>query len=244
MKFLSVLGALLLGACHSSAITNGAPAPDETEAGGTKVIVSEATDAAVPDCTIHLVSAAFTGEHATKVGAVKIEGDYTRTLAKVEVTRGGAAGHPTETAWSGTFNGPRDALFETLRRHVCTAPRVYALAPEGNKDPTKGAVLMDVWEMTPDEKADVENMCNALAHADAGANADARDHAVMAYVEDTTTTTKWDAWRRSFARERGESFANKSDPKPLFHARGAELAAAAQAIGVASCPLAADWKKR
>ena len=73
---------------------------------------------------------------------------------------------------------------------------------------------MDVWEMTPDEKADVENMCNALARAaDAGANADARDHAVMAYVEDTTTTTSGTRGRHSFARERGESFANKSDPE-------------------------------
>jgi len=244
MKALFVLFVpLLLGACHSKDITNGEPAPSEEDAAGTTIVAYEATDAAVPDCTIHLVSDAFKGEHATRVGAVKVEGDYTRTLAKIDVTRGGAAGHPAETAWSGTFKGPRDAFFETLRRHVCTAAHVYALAPEGNKDPTKGAVVLDVWEMTPDEKGDVENLCGALAHAGDG-GVDARDHAVMSYVEDTTTTTKWDAWRRSFARERAESLANKSDPKALFHARGAELEAAARAIGIASCPLASEWKKR
>lgn len=243
--FLLLLG-VALAACHSKDITNGDQIPAPEDSAGTKIVYSEATDAATPDCAIHLVSDAFSGEHATPTGKVKVTGDYTRTLAKVDVERGGAAGHPSTVAWSGSFKGPRDAFFETLRRHVCTSARVYALKPEGNKDPTKGEVVLDVFEMTPDEKQDVENLCAAgarAANADAG-NADARDHAIMTWVEDNLTTTKWDAWRGSFARSRAELLSTKGDARPLFHDRGGELANAARAMGVASCPLADEWKKR
>ncbi len=239
-----VLAAALAAGCHSKDITNGAPAPDEEDAGGTTLVAYEATDAATPDCTIHVVSEAFSNAQASHVGQVKVEGDYTRTLAKVSVERGGAAGHPAETAWSGTFKGPRDAFFETLRRHVCTSPNVYALEPEGNKDPTKGAVTLQVFEMAPDEKADVTHLCGAGAHAGDAGTPDARDHAIMTWAEDAITTTKWDRWRRAFARERAELLASKGDPKPLFHTRGGELEAAAHAMGVSRCALADEWKKR
>jgi hypothetical protein len=244
---------LLLGACHSKDITNGDQPPAPEDSSGTKIVYAEATDAATPDCAVHLVSEAFSPAHATLTGKVRVEGDYTRTLAKLSVERGGAAGHPSTTAWSGQFKGPRDAFFETLRRHVCTAAHVYALKAEGNKDPTKGAVVLDVYEMTPDEKADVDNLCQAVVRAPgAGAaeggtarapNADVRDHAVMTWVEDNLTTTKWDGWRRRFARDRGALLATKGNPRELFHARAAELESAAKPLGLA-CPTATEWSKR
>ena len=133
-----------------------------------------------------------------------------------------------------------------MRRHVCTADHVYALKPEGNKDPSKGPVTLAVFDMKPDEKADVENVCNGFARApgtDAG-NVDLRDRAMMQWVEDVITTTKWDGWRRSFARERADLLASKREPTELYHARGANLEAAAHALGVTPCPVADEWKKR
>jgi len=242
-----VLVPLFAAACHSRNITNAEPAPSDSATSGTVIVAHEALDAALPACSVHLVSERFSPAHATPTGKVHVDGDYTRTLAKVEIDRGGAAGHsPTDqVAWSGTFKGPRDAFFTTLERHVCTAERVYALEPEGNKDPTKGAVVLDVYEMTPDEKADVESLCNADARApgaDAG-TPELREHAVMTWAEDVITTTKWDAWRRGFARERREVLVAKGDPSGLFHRKGAELDAAARSLGLA-CPTAAEWKKR
>ncbi len=225
-------------ACRSQDIAGGAPPPASTSS-GTTIVRSEMLDAAVPDCTMHLVSDAFDKAHATPAGKVRVEGDYMHTLAKVSVER-------TGYTWSGTFSGPRDALFDFLRQHVCTAAHVYALAPEGNKDPTKGAVAMSVFEMTPNEKSDVEAICNASSRAsgaDAG-NVDVRDHAMMQWIEDTLTTTKWDAWRRSFARERVDLVAKQAPATALFHARGDNLTAAAAALGVTPCPVAVEWKKR
>jgi hypothetical protein len=236
-------------ACRSQDIT-GATAVSLDAGPTTTIIVSEPLDAALPDCAVHLVSDAFTPElvkgHATAAGTVRVEGDYTRSLAKVSVG-----------AWSGTFSGPRDAFFDFLRRHVCTAAHVYVLKPDGNKDPSKGPVTMNVFEMTPDEKADVENVCNAQSRAPGvagrrpGADSDAqdaaaeaRDRAMMQWVEDVLTTTTWDAWRRSFARERGDLLAQNKEPSALFRARGENLAAAAVALGVTPCPVAAEWKKR
>ena len=196
-------------------------------------------DAAVPECTVHLVSDAFQTARATAAGKMRVEGDYMRTLAKVSVER-------TGYTWSGTFSGPRDALFDFLRQHVCTTSHVYALKPEGNKDPTKGPVAMSIFEMTPDEKGDVEAVCNAASRApgaDAG-NVDVRDHAMMQWIEDTLTTTKWDVWRKSFARERADLVARQQEPAALFHARGDNLAAAAATLGVTPCPAAVEWKKR
>jgi hypothetical protein len=236
---------LLLCACHSKDITNAEPVPSATESAGTMIIAHEALDAALPSCSVHLVSNAFVPGHAVPTGKVRVEGDYTRNLAKVEVDRGAAAGHPSEVAWSGTFKGPRGAFLQMLERRVCTQSRVYALEPEGNKDPTKGPVVLDVWELAPDEKADVQNLCNGETRApgaDAGTS-DLRDHAVMTWAEDVITTLKWDAWRRSFARERGEVAMAKGNPSALFHRRGTELEAAARAMGFA-CPTAAEWKKR
>lgn len=198
-------------------------------------------DAAPPDCAVHLVSDAFQPAHATPAGKVRVEGDYMHALAKVSVER-------TGYKWDGTFSGPRDAFFDFLRGHVCATSRVYALKPEGNKDPTKGPVTMSVFEMTPDEKGDVEAICNAASRSPAPAgdagNVDVRDHAMMQWIEDTLTTTKWDAWRKSFARERGDLVAKQQDPSALFHARGDNLTAAAAALGVAPCPVATEWKKR
>jgi hypothetical protein len=232
---------LFLSACRSQDITGGAPPPPSASAASsTTIVVSEPLDAAVPDCTVHLVSDAFVPTHASPAGKVRVEGDYTRTLAKVSVDRPGAQG------WSGTFNGPRDAFFDFLKRHVCTADHVYVLKPEGNKDPSKGPVTLSVFEMKPDEKADVENVCNGFSRApgsDAG-EPDLRDRAVMQWVEDVITTTKWDGWRRSFARERADLFQSKKDPAELFHARAENLGAAAHAFGVSPCPAALEWKKR
>jgi len=242
---LILLCAAMAVACHSKDITNGEPAPTDSASGGTNIVVYEALDAAPPDCTVHLVSERFDASRANPTGTVRIEGDYTRTLAKVEVRRGGAAGRPSEVAWSGTFKGPRDALFQTLQRHVCTAARVYALEPSGNKDPTKGAVTLQVYEMKPDEKRDVESLCNMVTRA-AGADAstpELREHAEMTWAEDVITTTKWDAWRRVFAHDRASIAAQSGDPRPLFKARAGELESAARALGL-PCPTASDWKKQ
>ena len=133
MKGLFVLSAALLGACHSSAITNGAPAPDETEAGGTEGDRVRGDRRRRP--RLH-DSSRERGVHGRARDQSRRGENRGRLHAHARESRGHArrgGGHPAETAWSGTFNGPRDALFETLRRHVCTAPRVYALAPEGNK---------------------------------------------------------------------------------------------------------------
>jgi hypothetical protein len=234
--------AFFLGACRSQDIAGGAPPPPSTSP-STTIVRSEMLDAAPPDCTVHLVSDAFQASpvngHATPAGKVRVEGDYMHTLAKVSVER-------TGYTWNGTFSGPRDALFDFLRQHVCAASRVYALKPEGNKDPTKGPVAMSVFEMTPNEKDDVEAICNASSRspgADAS-NVDVRDHAMMQWIEDTLTTTKWDAWRKSFAHERVDLLARQQDATSLFHARGDNLTAAAAALGVTPCPVAVEWKKR
>ena len=230
----------LVCACRSQDIAGGAP-PPASSSPKTTIVRSEMLDAALPECTVHLVSDAFTAAHATPAGKVRVEGDYMHTLAKVSVER-------TGYTWSGTFSGPRDAFFDFLRQHVCATSHVYVLKPEGNKDPTKGPVAMSAFEMTPDEKGDVEAICNASsrmtgAGADAG-NVDVRDHAMMQWIEDTLTTTKWDAWRKSFARERADLLARQQEPSALFHARGDNLTAAAAALGITPCPVAAEWKKR
>ena len=233
-----VVAFFLVCACRSQDITGGAPPPPSTSP-STTIVRSEMLDATPPECTVHLVSDAFQPTHATRAGKLRVEGDYVHTLAKVSVER---AGHD----WNGTFSGPRDAFFDFLRQHVCAASRVYALKPEGNKDPSKGPVAMSIFEMTPDEKGDVEAICNASSRASGAdaANVDVRDHAMMQWIEDTLTTTKWDGWRKSFAHDRGELLARQQDPSALFHARGENLAAAAASLGVASCPVAAEWKKR
>lgn len=228
-------------ACRSQDIAGGGPPPPASSSPGTTIVRSEMLDAAPPECNVHLVSDAFQTAHATPAGKVSVEGDYMHTLAKVSVER-------TGYKWDGTFSGPRDALFDFLKRHVCTSSRVYALKADGNKDPTKGLVAMSVFELTPDEKGDIEAICNASSRStaqgmDAG-NVDVRDHAMMQWIEDTLTTTKWDTWRRSFARERADLVAKQQAPSALFHARGDNLAATASAIGIASCPVAIEWKKR
>ncbi|HEX4514841.1 MAG TPA: hypothetical protein VGH87_25420 [Polyangiaceae bacterium] len=238
MSRASIVAVLFVCACRSQDIAGGAPPPASTSS-GTTIVRSEMLDAAPPDCAVHLVSDAFQPTHATPAGKVNVAGDYTRTLANVSVTR---AGHD----WSGTFSGPRDALFDFLKQHVCASSRVYALKPEGNKDPTKGPVVMSVFEMTPDERGDVDAICNAASRSpatDAG-NVDVRDHAMMQWIEDTLTTTKWDAWRKSFAHERGDLVTRQQAPAALFHARGDNLTAAAAALGVTPCPVAVEWKKR
>jgi hypothetical protein len=233
-----LLASVLVCACRSQDITGGAPPPASSTPGLT-IVRSELLDAAPPDCAVHLVSDAFQPAHAAPAGKVTIAGDYMHTLAKVSVARAGYD-------WSGTFSGPRDALFDFLKQHVCRSSRVYALKPEGNKDPTKGPVAMSVFEMTPDERGDIDSICNAASRApgmDAG-NVDVRDHAMMQWIEDTLTTTKWDAWRRSFAHERADLLARQQEPSALFHARGDNLTAASAALGVTPCPVAAEWKKR
>lgn len=230
----------LVCACRSQDIAGGAPPPPASSSPeNTTIVRSEMLDATPFDCNVHLVSDAFQPVHATPAGRVRVEGDYMHTLAKVSVQRAGSS-------WDGTFSGPRDALFDFLRQHVCSSSRVYALKPEGNKDPTKGPVAMLVFEMTPDDKGDVEAICNASSRApgaDAG-NADVRDHAMMQWIEDTITTTKWDAWRKSFAHDRADLVARQQEPSALFHARGDNLAAAAAALGITPCPVAVEWKKR
>jgi hypothetical protein len=225
---------LLFAACHSdSDSTKPAPTYENT-----KVVVSEALDAEVPDCTIHNVSESFAVDRATLAGTVRVEGDYTRTLGKITVERTGGGG------WTGTFNGPRDLLFDDLRAHLCTAAHVYALKPSGNNNPTTGPVMLTAYELKPDEKADVDTLCHAMAHAlDAGPLADEHDRVAMQWFTDRVTTTKWDAWRKTFARSRTDLYARKADASELFHARGAELEAAASALGI-SCPTATEWKKR
>jgi hypothetical protein len=230
---------VLVCACRSRDISGGAPPPASTSS-GTTIIRSEMLDAAVPECSVHLVSSTFQTAGTTPAGKLRVDGDYMHTLAKVSVER-------TGYTWSGTFTGPRDALFDFLRQHVCTAAHVYALQPDGNKDPTKGPVAMSIFEMTPNEHGDVEAICNASSRSpgvgDAG-NVDVRDHAMMQWIEDTLTTTKWDAWRKSFARERADLVAKQQDATALFHARGDNLTAAAAALGITPCPVAVEWKKR
>jgi hypothetical protein len=228
-------------ACRSQDIAGGAPPPASSVPTTTTIVRSEMLDATPFDCTVHLVSDAFQASHAKAAGKVTVDGDYLHTLAKISVERAGST-------WNGTFSGPRDAFFDFLKQHVCAASRVYALKPDANKDPTKGPVAMSVFEMTPDEKGDVEAICNASSRSTAqgadAANVDVRDHAMMQWIEDTLTTTKWDAWRKSFAHERVDLVARQQDPAALFHARGDNLAAAAAALGITPCPVAAEWKKR
>ncbi len=228
-------------ACRSQEITNATP-PTPSAAESTTIVVSEPLDAAVPDCTVHLVSDAFSPTHASPAGTVRVDGDYMHALAKVSIER------PGVPAWSGTFSGPREAFFDFVRKHLCTEAHVYVLKPEGNKDPTKGPVSLAAFDMKPDEKSDVESVCNANRAVDAGSpdmrDPDVRDRVMMQWVEDVVTTTKWDGWRRSFARERGDLMASKQPATALFHARGENLANAAHALGIKSCPVADDWKKR
>jgi hypothetical protein len=235
----SLVVTLALAACRSQDISGGAP-PPPSAAASTTIVVSEPLDAAVPDCTVHLVSDAFVPTRGSPAGVVRVDGDYTHALAKISIDR------PNAAAWSGTFSGPRDAFFDFLRKRVCSEAHVYVLKPDGNKDPTKAPVSMSIFDLKPDEKGDVENICNARERApgaDAG-NADLRDRAMMQWIEDVVTTTKWDAWRRSFARERGDLLAANKEPSALFHARGENLENAAHALGLASCPVASEWKKR
>ncbi len=232
----ALAAALVLG-CRDD--TQRTPLPSPSEATSTTLVVSEPLDAAVPDCLIHVASASFANARASAAGTVRVEGDYTRTFAKVNVERKAGGG------WSGTFNGPRDAFMQMLKGRLCTASHVYALKPRDNADPSKGVVTLDAFDLQPDEKADVDSLCHAMSHvpADAGADRDLRDHAAMEWVEDALTTTKWDEWRRSFARERASLFAQQQAPSSLFQTRGNELASAASALGVA-CPTVAEWKKR
>jgi len=231
--------ATVLG-CHNEDSQRGTPSASASAIANTKIVVSEAVDADVPECLIHFASDAFVSEHAVPAGNVRVEGDYIHAFAQVSVTR------PDGTSWSGTFSGPRDSFLQLIKRHLCTTTHVYALKLGDNKDPTKGASVLTAYDMKPDEKADVDAFCHAMSHVptDAGAlDPDVRDHIAMQWVEDALTTTKWDAWRRSFARERSALFANKASPSDLFHARGAELAVAASTLGL-TCPTATEWKKR
>jgi hypothetical protein len=215
------------------------PVPSATPVESTTIVYGSMDDAGpTPDCTVHGVGDSFNPARAKQVGTVRVEGDYTRTLAKVSVER------TTGAPWSGTFSGPREMLFDMLRRHLCTTANAYALKPGDNKDPTKGAVVLTAYELVPDEKADVDALCNAVKHAgDAGA-ADERDRAAMAWATDMLTTPSWDAWRRAFARTRNELFNRKADAMWLFHARAADLETAAAGLGITACPTAAEWKKR
>lgn len=238
-----ILGGLAfvsISACRSEALpseNNASPSASVTES--TKIVVSERLDAALPACTVHFVSDAFSSAHATPAGTVRVEGDYTRTLAKVAVT-------PTSLpAWSGTFSGPRDALVDVVKQHLCATASVYALKADGNKDPTKGAVTLTAFAMTPDEKGDVDALCNAYTRApnvDAG-DVSLRDRAAMAWAEDALTTTRWDTWRRGFAHELADAYARKADTKDVFTKRAGELEAASSALGT-KCDTAAQWKKR
>ena len=179
-------------------------------------------------------------EHAAPAGNVRVEGDYTRTLAKVNISPLGAP------AWSGTFSGPRDAFVDMVQKHVCTTSSVYALKANGNKDASKGPVSLDAFVMTANDKSDVTALCNAYARAPAAAdagNAALRDRAAMQWAEDALTTTRWDAWRQSFAHELADAYAHQSDAKGIFAKRAGELEAASAALGMA-CPTATQWKKR
>ena len=208
----------------------------------TTIVVSEKLDAALPACTVHLASDAFTASpRATPAGTVRVEGDYTRTLANVVITPAAPA-----AAWKGTFSGPRDALVDLVKGHICTSASVYALKADGNKDPSKGPITLTAYVMTPDEKADVDAFCNAYTRAPGVADAGSvgmRDRVAMEWVEDSLTTTRWDAWRRAFAHELGDAFMRNADTKELFTKRANELEAAAAALG-AKCDTATQWKKR
>jgi len=233
----ALLATIALAACRSEDISQSAP-PPASSVTSTK-LVYETTDAPLPACTVHAVSDAFTPAHATPAGTVRVDGDYTRTLAKIAVT-------PTNgTAWSGDFSGPRDSVFDVVRAHLCTTASVYVLKPNGNKDPAKGPVVLDAFTMIADEKADVDNLCNAYARATMPETGDAsaRDHAAMQWVEDVLTTTHWDGWRRSFARLLRDAYADKADTKELFAHHASDLEAAASALGM-KCATAILWKKR
>ncbi len=227
---------LALGACHSEEIQNGSASSDPTT---TKIVYREVSDATVPICTVHLASPAFSPAIASQAGVIRVEGDYTRTLAKVWVDR--SDGY----SWNGSFNGPKDPFFDMLRRHVCTKDRVYALRPMGNKDLGAGPVVLGVYEVTtPDEKADVVNICNALSqHAHADAGADDRDRAAMQWVEDVLTSPQWDGWRDSLAHARAVLYEHRNNAQELFRNRGIELEFSAKKYGV-PCPTADEWKTR
>ncbi len=241
MRAPLVLFPLLLG-CRSEAAPSPTPAPSASAADAgylTTIVQGTMYDAGpVPDCTIHGVSDAFAPpSNAKPVGTIRIEGDYTRTLAKVSVDRLNSA------TWSGTFSGPRDTFFDMLRPHLCTVETAYALKAGDNKDPSRGAVVFTAYELTADEKGDVDALCHAVAHVgDAGA-VDDRDRVAMQWATDRITSPKWDGWRRGFARSRTELYARHTDAAPLFHARAADLEAAAATYAL-KCPTAAEWKKR
>ena len=227
---------LLMTACRSEDNGHNAPAPKETYS-STEIVYGPMGDAAIPDCTIHQVSDAFVPGKATMVATVRVEGDYTHRLGNISVTR------PNGSPWAGTFNGPREALFDLLRMHVCAKDNAYAAKPGDNKDPTKGVVVLTVYELEPNEKADVDALCHAMSHApDAGAS-DVRDRAAMEWATDAITSPKWDAWRRSFQRSRMEMFTKNEDAGTLFHARAADLETAAHALNL-KCPTATEWEKR
>jgi hypothetical protein len=226
-------------ACHGEESQKTEPSASATP--NTTIVVREATDAATPACTIHFASDAFApGPNAARGGTVRIEGDYTRTLAKVSVTNAAGA-----IAWSGTFSGPRDSFVDMIRPHLCDTASVYALKAEGNKDVAKGPIVLDAYVMTANEKSDVDALCNAYArapNADAG-NVQLRDRAAMEWAEDALTTTHWDTWRRNFSVELRDAYAHSSDAKTIFERRAGELDAAAAALGT-KCDTAARWKKR
>jgi hypothetical protein len=226
-----------LGGCHSEDSQGTGTAPSASVK-GTKIIASEPLDAEPPECWIHVATESFASDHGTLAGTVHVEGDYTRTFAKVSVERPGGG-------WSGSFNGPREAFLQMLKGHLCTESHVYALKPDGNNDPSKGPVVLTAFDMRPDEKLDIDNFCHATSHVpDAGVkDPELRDHFVMQWVEDVLTTTKWDQWRRSFARDRRVLIEQKQSASELFHTRAAELEAAASALGL-PCPTVAEWKKR
>ncbi len=228
-------------ACHSEELPLATTdAATTSPFASTTIVERELTDAMVPDCTIHFVTDAFNPTHGAPAGSIRVEGDYTRTLAKVTVS---PMGHP---AWSGSFSGPRESFIDVMRLHLCSSASVYALKANGNKDPSKGLVALDAFVMTADEKGDVENLCNAYARApnttDAG-NVQLRDRAAMEWAEDTLTTTRWDAWRRSFARELRDAYGENVDAKDIFTKRARDLETAAAALGL-KCDTAAQWKKR
>lgn len=236
-----LLAALACAACRSEELPNQKTEPTASNE-STTIVVREKLDAALPACTLHFASDAFAASpRATAAGTVRVEGDYTRTLANVVITPIAPA-----TEWKGTFSGPRDALVDMVKQHICTTASVYALKAEGNKDPTKGPIVLTAYVMTPDEKADVDAFCNAYARAPGVADAGPtmmKDRVAMAWVEDSLTTTRWDGWRRAFAHELGDAFMRNEDTKELFTKRANELEAAAAALGT-KCDTAAQWKKR
>jgi len=238
-----------LVACHSGDAP--APSPSPTESGGTKIVVaSPPTTSPAQRCRIRIAGEAFAhareGLGSRAVAAIHVDGDYTHALAKVAVEPALDDAGPSVGPWSGSFSGPRDAFLEMLQRHVCTdEARIHVLLPRGAKDPSKGEVVLDVFALTADEHRDVDNLCHAYERATKppAASKDAADAAAMQWVEEVLTTAKWDDWRRSFGRERSDLFTRKADATPLFHAKGAELAAAASAEKL-TCPTAQEWAKR